>query len=698
MIRWILLLLTLLVTHMACSDAPGNEGNHLVHETSPYLLQHAYNPVDWHPWNDAALEKAKKEDKLLLISIGYAACHWCHVMEHESFEDTAIARVMNEHFINIKVDREERPDVDNVYMSACQLAAERGCGWPLNAFALPDGRPIWVGTYFPKKEWEKILAYFVDIYQNDRENLEQYASDLAEAIRSSDAVLRRDGEPEFLRPVLDSAVQQMVKSIDPEFGGRIGAPKFPIPNNYEFLLNYHAVRDYTPAFEAVERTLDNLSRGGIYDHLGGGFARYAVDEAWRVPHFEKMLYDNGQLVSLFSQTYRFKADERWKYLVYQTLDFIDRELSDTESGGFYASLDADTEGEEGRFYVWTKAEIDTLLGADAALFSSAYKVTSAGNWEEGKNILYRTQSLAELAETAGIPLPEYTRRLRDAELKLFQAREQRVRPALDDKILCSWNALMLKGYVDAYKAFGEDAWLKRAEQNANFIKQELVKKDGRLDRNFKEGKSTINAFLDDYALTIQALLALYEVNFDQQWVELAETLTEYVLEHFEDEASGLFRYTSKLDPPLLTNSLELSDNVIPASNSVMARNLYRLGTLLYRQDLVKRSEDMLHTVWPNIEEQENPSFFSNWCNLYLEMSYPTYEIAITGPESMKLAQELHQHFLPNTLVLGGNEEGKMELLKGKIQEDRTLIYVCFNKVCKLPVQQVAEGLEQMNAF
>lgn len=683
---------------MACSDAPGSEGNHLVHETSPYLLQHAYNPVDWHPWNDAALEKAKKEDKLLLISIGYAACHWCHVMEHESFEDTAIARVMNEHFINIKVDREERPDVDNVYMSACQLAAERGCGWPLNAFALPDGRPIWVGTYFPKKEWEKILTYFVDVYQNDRENLEQYASDLAEAIRSSDAVLRRDGDPEFLRPSLDSAVQQMVKSIDPQFGGRIGAPKFPIPNNYEFLLNYHAVREYTPAFEAVERTLDNLSRGGIYDHLGGGFARYAVDEAWRVPHFEKMLYDNGQLVSLFSQTYRFKADERWKYLVYQTLDFIDRELSDTESGGFYASLDADTEGEEGRFYVWTKAEIDTLLGADAALLSSAYKVTSAGNWEEGKNILYRTQSLAELAETAGIPLPEYTQRLRDAEWKLFQAREQRVRPALDDKILCSWNALMLKGYVDAYKAFGEDAWLKRAEQNANFIKQELVKKDGRLDRNFKEGKSTINAFLDDYALTIQALLALYEVNFDQQWVELAETLTEYVLGHFEDEASGLFRYTSKLDPPLLTNSLELSDNVIPASNSVMARNLYRLGTLLYRQDLVKRSEDMLHTVWPNIEEQGNPSFFSNWCNLYLEMSYPTYEIAITGPEAMKLAQELHQHFLPNTLVLGGNEEGKMELLKGKIQEDRTLIYVCFNKVCKLPVHQVAEGLEQMNAF
>jgi uncharacterized protein YyaL (SSP411 family) len=682
----------------SCGQEAARKGNHLIHETSPYLLQHAYNPVDWHPWNDKVLAKAAKEDKLLLISIGYAACHWCHVMEHESFEDTAIARIMNEHFINIKVDREERPDVDNVYMSACQLASDRGCGWPLNAFALPDGRPIWVGTYFPKKEWEKILTYFVDVYQNDRENLEQYANDLAAAIRSSDQVLRRDGEPDFQTETLDVAARDMLASIDLVFGGRKGAPKFPIPNNYEFLLRYHATTQHEPAWEAVERTLDNLSRGGIYDHLGGGFARYTVDEAWRIPHFEKMLYDNGQLVSLFSQAYRHRADERWKYLVYQTLDFIERELSDANTGGFYSSLDADTEGEEGRFYVWKKQELDSLLGNDAPLFGRVYSIEANGNWEHGNNILYRTKSMEQLAQELNLPESELLAKLRSLEWKLFEARSKRVRPALDDKILCSWNALMLQGYVDAYKAFGEDAWLERARKNGNFIREAFLQKDGRLNRNHKGGQSTINAFLDDYALTIQAFIALYEVTFDRSWLDVAEQLTRYVLEHFEEESSGLFRFTSSLDPPLLTNSLELSDNVIPASNSVMARNLYRLGTLLYQEELIGHAQSMLHTVWPGIEEQNTPSFFSNWCNLYLDITYPTYEIAITGPEALTLAANMHRHYLPNALVLGGVNENGMELLKGKIQEDRTMVYVCFNKVCKLPVQTIEAALEQLAAF
>ncbi|MCB0579988.1 MAG: thioredoxin domain-containing protein, partial [Phaeodactylibacter sp.] len=383
----------------ACNAQTGNEPpytNALVHESSPYLLQHAHNPVDWNPWGEAALKKARDEDKLLLISIGYAACHWCHVMEEESFEDTTIARIMNEHFVPVKVDREERPDVDNVYMTACQMASDGSCGWPLNAFALPDGRPVWAGTYFPKGQWKDILEYFIKVYAEERDKLEAYAGRLAEGIQASGRPKPVEEAVLFTEEEMGEVVEQFLNNIDFKKGGRPGAPKFPVPNTYEFLLQYHHLAGNEKALEAVTATLDNMGNGGIFDHLGGGFARYSTDADWKVPHFEKMLYDNAQLASLYSKAWQVTKKERYREIVFQTLEFIGREMTSPE-GGFYSSLDADSEGEEGKFYTWQKAEVDSILADErrSAVFCDFYQVKKGGNWEH-INVLYRKDNVEKI--------------------------------------------------------------------------------------------------------------------------------------------------------------------------------------------------------------------------------------------------------------------------------------------------------------
>ncbi|RMF26980.1 MAG: thioredoxin domain-containing protein, partial [Bacteroidetes bacterium] len=474
-------------------------------------------------------------NKMLIISIGYAACHWCHVMEEESFMDTAVARLMNEHFVSIKVDREERPDIDDIYMTACQIATGRGCGWPLNAFALPDGRPVWAGTYFPKKEWLKVLKYFIDLYQKEPDKLNTYAAQLADGIQGVGTITPNEGEPEFTRATLDDLADKFLQEIDFRWGGRKGAPKFPIPNKYQFLLRYHHLSGNPRALEAVTVTLDRMADGGIYDQLGGGFARYATDDQWVVPHFEKMLYDNGQLVSLYAQAWQVTQNPRYRTIVEETLAFVKRELASPE-GGFYSSLDADSEGEEGKFYVWTKAEIDSILGGGdlSSMFCDYFEVSRSGNWEDGKNILHRRKPLEEVARTFNLSPEDCLAQINQARQKLFEARAQRPRPRTDDKVLTAWNALMLQGYVDAFKAFGVEAYRERALRTGRFLLQNMLHEDNRLDRNFKDGKSSINAFLDDYALTIQAFIGLYEITFDESWLQKARDLTEYVLEHFDD--------------------------------------------------------------------------------------------------------------------------------------------------------------------
>lgn len=693
-----LLPFSLLLLIWACNAQTGNEPpytNALIHESSPYLLQHAHNPVDWNPWGEAALKKARDEDKLLLISIGYAACHWCHVMEEESFEDTTIARIMNEHFVPVKVDREERPDVDNVYMTACQMASDGSCGWPLNAFALPDGRPVWAGTYFPKGQWKDILEYFIKVYAEERDKLEAYAGRLAEGIQASGRPKPVEEEILFTEEEIGEVVEQFLNNIDFKKGGRPGAPKFPVPNTYEFLLQYHHLAGNEKALEAVTATLDNMANGGICDHLGGGFARYSTDADWKVPHFEKMLYDNAQLVSLYSKAWQVTKKERYREIVFQTLEFIGREMTSPE-GGFYSSLDADSEGEEGKFYTWQKAEIDSILADErrSAVFCDFYQVKKGGNWEH-TNVLYRKDNIEKILDEYKLSLDELNQLLAQARQKLFEARSRRVRPGLDDKILAGWNALMLQGYLDAYRAFGEQAFLDKALRSGQFITQNMLKDGYRLDRNYKDGRSSINAFLDDYAFTAHAFLSLYEATFDEQWLRRAEGLAQYALAHFRDEETGFFFYASALNPPLFARKMELEDNVIPSSNSAMARALRRLGTVLYEKEYLEASTRMLQAMAPRFTATTQPQYFSNWCALYADVAFPYYEIAIVGPDYQKLRGEMLARYLPNAVLLGGPDEGGLELLKGKLQGAETFIYVCKKNVCKLPARGVEEALEQM---
>ncbi|HFB61375.1 MAG TPA: thioredoxin domain-containing protein, partial [Bacteroidetes bacterium] len=427
--------------------------NHLIHETSPYLLQHAHNPVDWYPWGKEAFEKARRENKLVLVSIGYAACHWCHVMEKESFENEDVAGFMNDHFVCIKVDREQRPDVDHQYMDAVQLLTGRG-GWPLNCFALPDGRPVWGGTYFPPKQWMSVLDHLNRLWQNEPQKLKEQAGQLARGIRQNNLLrLSATGRP-FKKSDLDKALTSWRRHFDLTWGGSSGAPKFPMPSNYRFLLNQYYHNGDKSLLHYVELSLEKMAQGGIDDHLGGGFARYSTDSRWEVPHFEKMLYDNAQLLSLYAEAYRLTRKPLYKQVVYQTAGFLQRELLSPD-GGFYASLDADSEGGEGNFYVWTKKETDSLLGEEAPLFNAAYSVTAAGNWETGKNVLFVQKDLKTLAGNFHLTPQEAEKRLASCRRKLFEARSRRTRPATDTKVLTSWNALTITGLLSAYGAFGD---------------------------------------------------------------------------------------------------------------------------------------------------------------------------------------------------------------------------------------------------
>ena len=557
--------------------------NELINETSPYLLQHAHNPVNWYPWGEKALKKAREEDKLLLISVGYSACHWCHVMEHESFEDTLVARLMNENFVNIKVDREERPDIDDVYMTACQLSSQRGCGWPLNAIALPGGQPVWAATYFPKSKWIEILEYFIKVKKEEPRELETYAEQLTGGIKAQDELPNFTGEPDFAASDLNGFADKISGTVDFRRGGRNGAPKFPLPNQFEFLLQQYFYTGNNQYLEAVNITLENMALGGIYDQLGGGFARYSTDEKWLVPHFEKMLYDNGQLVGLYAHAFQVTKNPLFKKVVYQTIDFVKRELM-MENGGFYSSLDADSEGEEGLFYIWKKSEIDSLLTpSEAKLINEYYNVTNNGNWEKGHNILHQEITFSKFAEKKKINPENLQKELDQATEKLFAYRAKRIRPGLDDKVLAAWNGLMLNGLLQSYKAFGDPDILQLALNNADFLEKNMIKNDGRIDRNYKAGKSSINGFLDDYAFIIDAFIELYQVTFDKSWLDKADKLTQYAIDHFFDSNSGMFFYTSKIDPPLIARKKVITDNVIPASNSAMATVLFHLGTLTYNE-------------------------------------------------------------------------------------------------------------------
>jgi uncharacterized protein YyaL (SSP411 family) len=678
-------------------ETPHQFTNDLINETSPYLLQHAHNPVDWHPWNDETLALAKKENKLILISVGYAACHWCHVMERESFEDSEVAAIMNENFINIKVDREERPDVDQIYMSAVQLLTGRG-GWPLNCVALPDGRPIWGGTYFPKDKWMNALSQLATLYQKEPEKANEYAEKLTEGIQQSGLITLNEAAAEFDRNELEKAITNWIPNMDQKNGGRMGAPKFPMPGNINFLLRYAVQNGDQKMMDYVNTSLTQMAYGGIFDHVGGGFSRYSVDDHWHVPHFEKMLYDNAQLVSLYAKAYQATKNPLYKTVVYETTRFIEAELYD-KSGAFYSSLDADSKNEadeleEGAFYVWKKEELEGLLGPEFDLFSKYYNVNDYGKWEEDKFHLIRSVSDSVFCSANSLEIKDLKVKIEQWKTLLAKERNKKDKPRLDDKILTAWNALMLKGYVDAYTVFNDAHFLNMALKNGHFIMNNMVQEDGGLYRNHKNGKSNIQAYLEDYAGVTDAFICLYEATLDVNWLQSAKQFTDYGFDHFYDEESKMFFFTSDRQSGLITRKVETDDNVIPSSNSIMAHNLFKLGHYYTNRHYLENASVMLNNMKNAAVNYGGGS--SNWLNLYSNYLGDFYEIAVTGPDALEKIKEFNQYYIPNKLIVGSTKESKLPLLTYKYDANQTTIYICIDGACKLPVNEVSEALKQIN--
>ncbi|MCC6373017.1 MAG: thioredoxin domain-containing protein [Bacteroidia bacterium] len=664
--------------------------NKLIHETSPYLLQHAYNPVNWLPFGEEAFELAKKENKPLLISIGYSACHWCHVMEHESFEDEAVAGLMNKHFINVKVDREERGDVDMLYKQAVQLMTGRG-GWPLNCFALPDGSPFYGGTYFPKKQWLTILENLAAIYKNDPAKVSTYAAELTEGIKKSELLttsIKEEKTADF--ELLKSMVAKWKTRMDFEYGGPNRAPKFPLPSNYKFLLRYALLQNDAEVLEQVHTTLTKMAFGGIYDQLHGGFARYSTDTIWKVPHFEKMLYDNAQLISLYTEAYNLTKNELYKEIALGTLQFVKDEWYQPE-GFFYSAYDADSDGEEGKYYVWNKEDLQDLLGADYGVFSKFYLINDTGYWEQGNYILMRSENLAALQLELNLNREELQQTIERCKVILKQEVKSRIKPGLDDKTITSWNAMMCSACAQAYLAFGDEQFREMAIKSSSFIQTQLTAADGRLWHTYKNGKSKVDGFLEDYAFTIEAFINVYLITQNEDWLHKANKLCALALTEFDNSESALLFYTGKRSQQLVARTSEISDNVVPASNSQMANNLHLLGIYFNNEEWISRAEKMLQTVLP--EMLEFGSGYSNWACMALHFIYPAKEVAIVGNNVNEKLLELYQHALTNTILAANAKASELPLLKNRWIEGQTLIYVCENNTCQLPVNSVEEAIK-----
>ena len=668
--------------------------NHLINSTSPYLLQHAHNPVDWYPWGPEALDRAKTENKPILLSIGYSACHWCHVMEKNCFENEAIAALMNQNFVSIKVDREERPDVDQVYMDALHLMGQRG-GWPLNVFLTPDQLPFFGGTYFPPNHWTQILEELSNAFKTRPEELKKVGSDVKNGLAVTDlerylSSVKKQATPDQAKESIDTLVKEMARNFDTEWGGFGQAPKFPMPCVYDFLLLYNHLFDDAEALKMVTHSLERMAFGGIHDQLGGGFSRYSVDNEWKVPHFEKMLYDNAQLLSLYTHTYSATLDILFRDVAFGLVSFIRTEMTSPD-GAFYSALDADSDGEEGLYYVWTKAEIKEVLGDDAEEFCSFFQVSDEGNFEEGRNVLWRTTTEEDFAALYGnrshANMHAY---VVNCKRKLLEARKLRNRPGLDDKILTSWNGLMLKGLIDTYRVFDQPEFLKMAYDNAVFIKDNLMDEDGHLWHTFKDGKAHTHGFLDDYAILIDAYVALYEATFHEQWLADARKLADYAIAHFYDLAEGLFFYTSDIGENLIVRKKEIMDNVIPSSNSIMALALHRLGKLFYEEQYETIVERMLETAQPLIITEGK--YMAHWLQVYIMRRFPSVELAIVGKNALKFRKEVDKIFFPNKVICGTTSSSTLPLLENRQVIDGTQLFVCQNKTCRMPVDNVADAL------
>ncbi|MDX9905380.1 MAG: thioredoxin domain-containing protein [Bacteroidales bacterium] len=665
--------------------------NQLIRESSPYLLQHAHNPVEWHPWNEQTLSKARSLDKMLLISIGYSSCHWCHVMERESFEDVKVAEIMNRNFICIKVDREERPDVDQVYMNAVQLITGSG-GWPLNCFALPDGRPFFGGTYFRKNQWVQLLENISTLYLKRRKEIEDQADALTEGIRKASLIKPAESVRAITREDITRITNNLTGQMDELEGGFGGAPKFPMPAALAFLLTTGEITANEKVEKLVKLTLRKMSYGGIYDQAGGGFARYSTDSQWKVPHFEKMLYDNAQLASLYLEASQVYGSKEFRETAEETLGFIMREMTSPE-GGFYSALDADSEGKEGRFYTWTAGELKVLTGNQGDLVRKYYHTGGKGMWEEGQNILVRTQSPDEFARAQGLQPSAFKTILKTAKAKLLKERNKRARPGLDNKVLASWNGLMMKAFADAGRITGQKKYLEAAVKNAGFINATMTGADGRLFHCFSKGKSYINGFLEDYCFVAEGMLALYQATFSEQYLHRSLELIETAIRDFYNAQSGYFFGSSASDAPLVARQQEIYDSVIPSSNSITAGLLYKLGVIFEKDDFIEKHEKMVSGI--REKALQFPSAFANWASVMLLTAFPYHFVVITGDDYPEKIATIRKHFHSQIFFCAARERSELPVFRDRFNEGQTMIYICTGRECLLPTTSVDEALQQL---
>lgn len=651
--------------------------NRLIDETSPYLLQHAHNPVDWYPWGEEAFERARAEDKPVLVSIGYSACHWCHVMEHESFEDERVAAVQNEHFISIKVDMEERPDVDQIYMNFVQMTTGRG-GWPMNVFITPDKRPFFGGTYFPPAprygmpSWQQILTSIAEAYRERRDELETSANAMVADLRKMSLV---EGGTSLGIEMLDAAFSSYERTFDTVNGGFGAAPKFPASMSLEFLLRYHKRTGDERALSIVTYSLDKMATGGIYDQLGGGFHRYTVDAIWLVPHFEKMLYDNAQLARLYLHAYQVTGNEFYKRITTEILDYVTREMLDA-SGGFYSTQDADSEGEEGKFFVWSPEEVTEVLGgSDAKVFCETYDITRIGNFE-GQNI----PNLKE--PTSERPLAEHCKRL-------FDYREKRIKPGRDEKVLTAWNGLMLAAFADAAGVLGEGRYLEIAKNNAAFLKRELTV-EGRLLRTWKDGNAKLNGYIEDYSNVSDGLIELFKVTGDVAYLDEARELADVMITEFWDAENGGFYFTSNDHEELVVRNKDFYDNATPSGNSVAADVLLRLAKITGDEKYERFAVTTLRLAASQI--RRHPQGFGRALSALQFHLDETREIVVVGESGNELELAIKSRYLPDAvIVLSRDGEGDLPLLEGReMVGGKATVYFCRDMVCERPVTSVED--------
>lgn len=678
--------------------------NHLGKETSPYLLQHAQNPVHWYPWGQEALQKAIEEDKPILVSIGYAACHWCHVMERESFEDLETAQLMNDSFINIKIDREERPDLDHIYMDAVQTMTGSG-GWPLNVFLTPQKKPFYGGTYFPpqalsnRPSWKDVLSAVADAFKNKRTALEGQAASLTQQLLDANNFgWDASHDTHFSLDEADMACQNILQQSDKVWGGFGRAPKFPQTQVIRYLLRYYALEKNRPealAQEALQQallSLDKMMDGGIYDQAGGGFSRYSTDTEWLAPHFEKMLYDNALLVTTLSEAYQITALPRYRHCIEQTLEFIHREMTDAQ-GGFYAALDADSEGVEGQFYVWQESEIYEILGKDAPIFCRFYDVSASGNWEE-KNILRILKPATQFAQEEGMEVEELEQFLNTGRKALLGARAKKIRPALDDKIILGWNALMNTAYSKAYEATGQEAYRQTALLNMQFLLTAFQNPDGSLAHTYKSDARKFPAFLDDLAYLMEALIQLHRITADTHWLQLAHQFCNQVQAQFPAADTGYFYYTPQHQEDVILRKKELYDGATPSGNAVMAANLLALSQLFDQPEWKVQAQKMLAQLSKTIIKF--PGSFGAWMLAFYQLVKPPQELVLMGDYSESLAKLL-KSFLPHALIMASDKErNDYPLFVGKATGSPLWLYACQNYSCAKPVSRLEDLLAQLN--